>query len=100
MEQGESIEPVAVYVSPATSDYLQALEDLGLLTGDPGERSFTQDVLDTLIALHNALAGGHVSVQITESGTESVVQDLNNKLEAALRETNEMLGLDPAWVRF
>jgi hypothetical protein len=86
-------QPVTIDVAPAGKTYLEALEEYGMLQGEHGNQTVHDEAVECLTALHHALGGGQVRVEIVQPGADSVVSHLETTLQAALAETNTMRGL-------
>ena len=69
-------------------EYLERLIDLGIIEGPVGHNELNQKVKPLMEALHEVLAGGTVSVQVTTPGNPQVVTELRQDLQQAGDDAN------------
>ncbi len=82
-------EPENIAVTPKARQYLEYLLENTLLEGEPGQQYLKSSATPVLHALHQVLGGGTVSVTVDTPGSETVVHDLDDLLEAARDEWNQ-----------
>ena len=82
----ETPENATIPVTPAGKDYIEALHKFEVLPrGDDAQLDGQVD--EILRALHVALAGGQVNVEIADRGTSAIAEELDGLLAAAVNET-------------
>jgi hypothetical protein len=88
----ESQEPriVQLPVSSSLAEYLQRMQTLGAVQGTAGALELNPTLAPVLTALHHVLAGGEVEVHIARSGQSTLVQELQQRAERTLAETNAL----------
>jgi hypothetical protein len=65
--------------------YLQRLINLGLVEGPVGEMRIPSAIQEAAHAMHVLLVGGEISVEVDRSGATTIVEELDGRLEEALR---------------
>jgi hypothetical protein len=82
-----------VSITRETLAWVEALADNGMfLVGADGKGDITPDAKKILEALHEQLAGGDVEVTVKSAGTAATRDDLNAKLEDAMKAANVSAG--------
>jgi hypothetical protein len=72
--------------------YMIRLLQLGAMEGALGELDLNPSLKRLTEALHQVVAGGQVEVKLVEAGESHVVQELNSRLEQAIKDGNSMNG--------
>jgi hypothetical protein len=81
---------IGLQITPAMYQYLVSLLEYGIQEGQIGNQSLNPAVVPLLDAIHNILAGGTATVQITTPGNPQVVAELKNGFKDANDAANEI----------
>lgn len=85
----KGIQPHNIAVAPSSRAYLERVEKLGLLEGEPGRQEIKSSAQPVLEVLHHVLGGGTVSITVETPGNVTVVEDLNTLLKKPMEETRK-----------
>ena len=85
----KGMEPQRITDAPSSRAYLETVEKLGLLEGEPGVQEIKGSAQPVLEALHHVLGGGTVSITVETPGDRAVVDKLDTLLKKAMEETRK-----------
>jgi hypothetical protein len=83
---------IGIQVTLSMFQYLEQLNDLGLIEGAIGKMDVTAAAKPLIDALHHVLAGGSATVTITTAGNAQKVADLDKTLQQATADGNTVNG--------
>ncbi len=87
---GYALGLVGTQLTPALYQYLNRLIELGIFEGPNGNMTINPAVQPLVDALHQVMAGGTVSVQVTTPGTAAVVAELAGLIQQGTDQANEI----------
>jgi hypothetical protein len=81
---------IAYPMSAGMYEYLDALMESGLLTGDLGNNDLSHNLKEFAHAVHHILAGGKAHTVIDAPGAAARVAELDQLLEDGTESANEL----------
>ena len=81
---------VSLNVALGVATYVSRVVDLGVVVGEIGQTDLNPRLEGVKEALHHILAGGEVRIEIVKSGVTQTVGELNQLLEKAYHESDEI----------
>jgi hypothetical protein len=81
---------VGYQLASDVSDYIQRLIDLGAFSGPLGNMDLNPALKPLIDGVNRVLAGGAVTVQVTQPGDPNIYQELTNELANGIKESNEI----------
>jgi hypothetical protein len=70
--------------------YMIRLLQLGAMEGTLGDLDLNPSLKKLIEAIHQVVAGGEAEVKLVEAGESQVVQELNSRLEQAIKDGNSI----------
>jgi hypothetical protein len=81
---------VGYQIASELSEYFQRLIELGAFTGPLGNMDLNPAVKPLIDGMNRVLAGGAVTVTVTQPGDPNIYQELTNDLKDGMKESNDI----------
>lgn len=83
---------VGIELTPVLYRYLVRLMELGIFQGPNGSMKISPQIQPLVDGVHNILAGGATTVQITTPGNPQILAELDNLVKDGTDQANDING--------
>jgi hypothetical protein len=81
---------VGIQLSSNIEELIERAIELGVFAGPVGNMTINPSLQPLMDAIVQVLAGGAVTVQVTQPGTPAIVNELNKLLSDGMQESNDI----------